>query len=148
MGLYRYIELGGVMMWPLLACSVLLVAVLLERAATLIFRGRAALAARSTKPALPPDPAAFPHTRVLDFLIDVPPSLGLLGTVIGVVRSFNLTGGPINADIVGSGLAIACMTTIFGLGIAIIASIARHTLDAITPAQAALPPQAPHQPTR
>ncbi|MCH6552150.1 MAG: MotA/TolQ/ExbB proton channel family protein, partial [Planctomycetes bacterium] len=60
---------------------------------------------------------------------DLPPSLGLLGTVVGVVRSFQLFDGGLSNEGLGIGLGIACMTTIFGLSIAIIASVSRYVLD-------------------
>ena len=41
-------------------------------------------------------------------------------------------GGGIDTDAVASGLGVACITTVFGLSIAIVASIARHALDWIT----------------
>lgn len=118
----QYMELGGPLMWPLLACSILLGAVLLERVWTVLirhrlFRGR-----------VPVDRLTW-HHRSLLFFTDVPPSLGLLGTVIGVVKSFNVLDGKIDADAVGAGLGIACITTIFGLGLAILASASRYGLD-------------------
>ncbi len=69
------------------------------------------------------------HRRALPFFADVPPSIGLLGTVIGVVKSFQLMDGHLNGDAVGAGLGIACMTTIFGLGIAVVASVSGYVFD-------------------
>ena len=60
------------------------------------------------------------------FFKDVPPSIGLLGTVIGVVQSFSLGGSRITAEAAGSGLAVACFTTIAGLTIAIVATICEY----------------------
>jgi len=124
MNALHYFELGGPMMWPLLACSVALVAVVLERLWVVglgrgVFRMNLQSSTRGW------------HRRVLPFFKDVPPSLGLLGTVVGVVQSFNLTGGRVDADAVGAGLAVACMTTVFGLSIAIVASAASYLFDAL-----------------
>ncbi len=120
--LREYMAMGGWMMWPLLGCSVLLLAVLIERAWVVIWRGRV------RRLDLTDGQRAW-HRRALPFFVDVPPSLGLIGTIIGVVQCFSLTsGGPTGAD-VGAGLATACMTTLFGLGIAVVASVAGHMLD-------------------
>lgn len=118
--LSNFFELGGFMMWPLLACSVMLLAVLFERAWTIVFKQK--LLGLSQK-------SLTLHRRVLPFFTDVPPSLGLLGTVIGIVQSFSLLDGQLNADAVGSGLAVACITTIYGLSIAITATAAGYFLD-------------------
>ncbi len=127
----RYIELGGLMMWPLVGCSILLAAVLVERFWTVGVRHR--LLGRVVKPSR----LAW-HQRGLLFFTDVPPSIGLLGTVIGVVRSFQLTDGAITADSAAAGLGVACITTIGGLAIALTATLARYGLDwmAGTPAAA------------
>jgi len=118
----QFIDLGGPLMWPLLVCSVLLVAVLMERVLVVGVGHR--LFGRRLSPA-----TRDWHRRVLPFFTDVPPSLGLLGTVVGVVRSFKLLDGHLDADAVTAGLGVACMTTIFGLGISITASISRYLLD-------------------
>ncbi|BAM03688.1 MotA/TolQ/ExbB proton channel family protein [Phycisphaera mikurensis] len=125
--LMRFMELGGPLMWPLLACSVLLGAVLFERLWTVGVLHLMLGAAGGVGPA-----ALAWHRRALPFFVDVPPSIGLLGTVVGVIRSFNLGGGGIDTDAVASGLGVACITTVFGLSIAIVASIAQHLLDWIT----------------
>ncbi len=118
----QFLNVGGPLMWPLLACSILLGAVLIERVLVLGIRHRL-LRAR-----LPRQMLTW-HRRSLPFFIDVPPSIGLLGTVVGVVKSFQLMNGHLDSDTVGVGLGIACMTTIFGLGIAVVASISGYVLD-------------------
>jgi biopolymer transport protein ExbB/TolQ len=120
--LRHFLYLGGPLMWPLLACSVLLLAVLIERL-LVIGVGHRVLGRR-----LAPDRRDW-HRRVLPFFTDVPPSLGLLGTVIGVVQSLELVDGRLNTDAVGAGLGVACMTTVFGLSIAIVASVSRYAFD-------------------
>ena len=117
--LMKYFELGGVMMWPLLACSILLLAVLMER-----------LLSKLTGKVLFWKSARSDHSdwykKVMPFFIDIPPSIGLLGTVVGVVQSFNLTGGRLTADTAAAGLGVACFTTVFGLAISITASILNY----------------------
>lgn len=117
-----FLELGGPLMWPLLACSILLGAVLVERALVIGLRYKL-LGGKL------PAGMLRAHRRVLPFFTDVPPSLGLLGTVVGVVKCFELWDGRLSSDAVGVGLSIACMTTIFGLGIAIVASVSGYLLD-------------------
>jgi biopolymer transport protein ExbB/TolQ len=118
----HFLEVGGPLMWPLLVCSILLGGVLIERFLVVVvgwklFRARSA--------------ALDWHRRILPFFADVPPSLGLLGTVVGVVKSFHLMNGHLNTESVGAGLGIACMTTIFGLGIAIVASVSGYVLNGL-----------------
>jgi biopolymer transport protein ExbB/TolQ len=76
-----------------------------------------------------PEKRLIAHRRVLPFFTDVPPSVGLLGTVVGVVQSFQLVNGQLNGDAVGAGLGIACITTVFGLSIAIVASMCSYLSD-------------------
>lgn len=118
----QFVELGGPLMWPLVLCSVLLGGVLFERL-LVVGVGYKLLGARIKPRTL------LSHKRVLPFFTDVPVSLGLLGTVVGVVRSFQLMDGQLNGDAVGIGLSIACMTTILGLSVAILASISGYLLD-------------------
>ena len=118
----RYFEMGGLMMWPLLVCSVLLGAIIVERFWTIAILGRV-FGKRIT-------PAQNKRTaRVFGFFKDVPPSIGLLGTVIGVVQSFGLGGGRITAEVAGAGLAVACFTTVAGLSIAIIATVCEYLVQ-------------------
>jgi len=118
----QFFEVGGPLMWPLLACSILLGAVLIERCLVVGCRHRL-LGGRVSRRTL------TWHRRALPFFADVPPSIGLLGTVIGVVKSFQLMDGHLSGEAVGAGLGIACMTTIFGLGIAVVASLSGYVFD-------------------
>ena len=113
--LIKYFELGGVMMWPLLVCSILLVAVLLESILSKL-TGKVFFWRKGKS-------NSDWYRKVMPFFIDIPPSIGLLGTVVGVVQSFNLTGGRLTADTAAAGLGVACFTTVFGLAISIVASI-------------------------
>ena len=109
-------------MWPLVLCSILLVGVMIERLLVVVL-GYKIMGGRFSWRTL------SWHRRALPFFTDVPPSVGLLGTVVGVVRSFQLMDGRLDADAVGVGLSIACMTTTFGLSIAIVAAVGGYALD-------------------
>ena len=121
----QYFQLGGPMMWPLLVCSILLAAIWVERAWQLGLR-KGVLGRRLT------DGQLRWHRQVLPFFRDVPPSIGLLGTVVGVVQSFQLVHGRLDGEAVGAGLGVACMTTIFGLGIGIAAGISHYVMNWLT----------------
>ncbi len=62
---------------------------------------------------------------ILDTMITVTPLLGIFGTVLGIISSFDMLGSSGLADpkLVTSGIAQALITTATGLGIAIIAVI-------------------------
>jgi biopolymer transport protein ExbB len=61
-------------------------------------------------------------TGVLDTMITVAPLLGIFGTVLGIIDSFEILGASGIADprAVTGGIAQALITTAFGLGIAIL----------------------------
>ncbi len=62
---------------------------------------------------------------VLDTMITVAPLLGILGTVLGIISSFNMLGteGIANPKLVTAGIAQALLTTAGGLIISIVALI-------------------------
>lgn len=62
------------------------------------------------------------YLGVLDTMITVAPLLGIFGTVIGIITSFELlgTGGIEHPQAVTAGIAQALITTASGLGIAIL----------------------------
>jgi len=152
--LRTYFDQGGLMMWPLLVCSVLLFALLGERllalllykSGSLLSRARSVLrkprkpkspCVRGERSSLPSahetgrvTPAREVHQRLLKFFWDIPPQLGLLGTVLGLVTIFQ---GELGAEAFGRGVGTACFTTVFGLLIAVVARAACYTLDALYP---------------
>ena len=58
----------------------------------------------------------------ITLFIQIAPSLGFLGTVIGMVMSFNQIqqAGDISATIVAQGMKVALITTIFGIIVAVV----------------------------
>ena len=62
------------------------------------------------------------YLGILDTMITVAPLMGIFGTVIGIITSFELlgTGGIENPQAVTAGIAQALITTASGLGIAIL----------------------------
>ena len=62
------------------------------------------------------------YMRVLDTMITVAPLLGIFGTVIGIITSFEVLGsaGIEHPEAVTAGIAQALITTATGLGIAIL----------------------------
>ncbi|MBO7464722.1 MAG: MotA/TolQ/ExbB proton channel family protein, partial [Bacteroidales bacterium] len=61
----------------------------------------------------------------LAFCIAVAPSLGFLGTVVGMVQAFDdiETAGDISPTIVAGGMKVALITTVTGLIVAIILQV-------------------------
>ncbi|MGA6926326.1 MAG: MotA/TolQ/ExbB proton channel family protein, partial [Desulfosarcina sp.] len=62
------------------------------------------------------------YMGVLDTIITVAPLLGIFGTVIGIIASFDMlgSGGIEHPEAVTTGIAQALITTASGLGIAIL----------------------------
>lgn len=187
---------GGPIMWPILACLILALAVMAERAlwwrrigrlsadraylqalwdvrlgnlapawdATEGASGPFLRSLRSGLANLRTDPAAAMQLRaeadleesrarlwILSTLITLAPLLGLLGTVIGIMQSFDFIGGDQLAIAkVSGGVGEALIATAAGLGVAILCLLPhnllarrsadlRHDLDqAISQAELAL----------
>jgi biopolymer transport protein ExbB len=67
------------------------------------------------------------HIRVLELVAVISPLLGLLGTVLGMIESFqqlDLAGGSANASVLAGGIWRALLTTAAGLLVAIPAAAA------------------------
>ena len=163
--LFAIVERGGLVMWPLLAISVVAVAVTLERAwfwfnlhsGRETLRYRQLLSAfrngdRSKAESLlrnpggvydqlarrmledgPDDATAMEQieeirmqterfSSVLSTIVTASPMLGILGTVSGIIQSFELLGGNqsiIDPNDVSGGIAEALITTAGGLVVAL-----------------------------
>ena len=174
-----WIDKGGVLMWPLILCSLLTLWIFLDRLIH-FYRAHAnvehLLAAVSEqlaedKPAnayqlartfpgpvaavfcsllaAPPQSktdleelatiqARQEHRRLsqrlplLSLIAGLAPLVGLLGTVVGMVRAFQTVAtaqGPVNPSILAGGIWEALLTTVAGLAVAIPALIFHHHLD-------------------
>jgi biopolymer transport protein ExbB/TolQ len=111
---------GGPLMWPLAGCSAVLLAYLFERAWTASSpRWRESSEERAK------------HRRILPFFIEVAPAIGLLGTMQGIMECFNVLGGASPGRDALAGLGVAAITTVYGLVIALVATIAMFALDAL-----------------
>ena len=71
---------------------------------------------------------------VLDTMITIAPLLGILGTVLGIISSFDMLGtsGIENPQIVTGGIAQALITTAAGLSISIITVFPYNYFNSIT----------------
>lgn len=73
------------------------------------------------------------HVRVLELVAMISPLLGLLGTVLGMIESFqqlDLAGGSANASVLAGGIWRALLTTAAGLLVAIPAAVAAALFSA------------------
>lgn len=73
------------------------------------------------------------HLRLLEVIATIGPLLGLLGTVLGMIRSFQeleLAQGAANASVLAGGIWQALLTTAAGLIVAIPAAVAANLLAA------------------
>jgi biopolymer transport protein ExbB len=64
------------------------------------------------------------NLRVLSAMATLGPLLGLLGTVVGIIQSFDALGGragPQRGEMLAQGISLALIATAFGLAIAIVA---------------------------
>lgn len=125
----RYVDGGGAVMAPLVACAVALWYVVGYRAA-LLLRGDARAADEQQRAALE---ARYRRGASLGrTIVAVAPLLGLLGTVSGMIEMFNSLGTSTFASQDGGiagGIAEALFTTQLGLGVAIPGYFATRLLD-------------------
>ncbi len=122
---------GGILMIPLLICSVLMLAVIGERlyfyhltmAQPLKETKEPELIVANLRKGLP----------VLHTIISIAPMLGLLGTIGGLIKSFRLIGAAkqlASPAEMGVGIGEALITTAGGLIIAVVATIFYNFLTA------------------
>jgi len=125
----EFFFLGGPLMWPLAVLSALLMALVFERAiAASGPRWRESAAERAR------------HRKWVPFFVEVAPALGLLGTMQGIMECFNVMGGGHAGKDAIAGLGIAAITTVYGLVIALVASVAGYGLDALAAREEAVAP--------
>ena len=118
------IEQGGIFIWPLLACSVLMVAIILERFYAFATYMKKPLIAYET-PQLIME-SLRRRLVVLSTIITIAPMLGLLGTVTGLMKCFQLLGSKVtiyNPQEVSLGISEALLTTGVGLVITVVGLI-------------------------
>ncbi len=71
------------------------------------------------------------NVRVLNATATLAPLLGLLGTVIGMIQSFDALGGrvgPARGEALAQGISLALVSTAFGLAIAVVSVAAYYYL--------------------
>ena len=71
------------------------------------------------------------NVRVLNATATLAPLLGLLGTVIGMIQSFDALGGrvgPARGEALAQGISLALVSTAFGLSIAVVSVAAYYYL--------------------
>lgn len=159
--MWEYFQAGGPLMWALLACSIVALAVILERcwfwsrlglkrdetrAAQVLqdaregkpYAGevsgiitamlRAGLSVRAEDSGKAMEVIALESLarmrrgmNILDTIITAAPMLGIMGTVLGIITSFDMLGaaGVSEPKAVIGGIAQALITTASGLGIAV-----------------------------
>jgi biopolymer transport protein ExbB len=175
-------QLGGPVMWPLLACSVIGLAVIIDRAwmhfstrldfDTYLKNLKSAQSegrvksflekfAHSQNPVVKLTQVYFAYLikgehrrnealkregsrllaaqdrrmRLLATVAHVAPLLGLLGTVLGLVNSFqaiDASGGVAQPAQLASGIWAALLTTVFGLAVGIPCMVAHHYFHSLT----------------
>ncbi|MVF23841.1 MotA/TolQ/ExbB proton channel family protein [Methylocaldum sp. BRCS4] len=115
-------DLGGPVMWPLLAVSLLLWTLVLERYWFFLrtlprFLERRVPLVRSPAAVIEMKIALRRHLRLIRTLSGILPMLGLLGTVTGIIETFDLIRvfGSAETRIVARGVSQALITTLAGL---------------------------------
>jgi biopolymer transport protein ExbB/TolQ len=115
---------GGILMIPLILCSVVAMAIIMER---LIYYKRT-LKTPLFEYQQPELVVRWLRRRMagLQTVITIAPMLGLLGTVTGLMKSFYLLGNQVdnyNPKQISLGISEALITTAFGLIIAVTATV-------------------------
>lgn len=119
------LQKGGFFMLPLLLCSIIMVAVILERLTV--------FSQTMKKPLINHDnpqeaiKKLRAHLMILYTIIVIAPMLGLIGTVVGLMKCFHLLGitaaSTFDPKILSLGISEALLTTAAGLIITVIATI-------------------------
>lgn len=145
MTFFDYILLGGPLMWPILICSVLALAIGLHKG-TRLLRVRARLRGGSPDPqrllAFASSTAATPRQTLHDLerglgslglIAATAPLLGLTGTVLGMIATFRAlgVGTNMNAGLLAGGVWEALLTTAAGLLVAIPTQVMHHYLHSL-----------------
>jgi len=133
-------DLGGPIMWPLLLVSIWLWTLILERYWFLLYRlpwllKHQALYGGHSSPSLIEQTEvqlALRHNlNLIKTLSGILPMLGLLGTVTGIVETFDLIRifGNAETRIVARGVSQALITTLAGLVLGLFGLTASHDLN-------------------
>lgn len=121
------LEQGGFFIWPLLVCSVLMVAIILERFYVFAAYMKKPLISYET-PQLTLE-TLRQRLIMLSTIITIAPMLGLLGTISGLMKCFQLLGTQAtlyNPQEVSLGISEALLTTGVGLVITVVGQIFYH----------------------
>lgn len=141
-GIWRLLKAGGATLVVLILCSIVVVAVVLER---LFALRRARREAPKLVDVANPDREAFEAALselegelerglpTLATIGSVAPFIGLFGTVVGIMRAFYAMSVHRAAGIavVGRGIAEALVCTAAGLGVAIVAVVAYNAFRTV-----------------
>ncbi len=125
--MYELFLKGGLVMWPLLGLSVLALALIAQRFCLLL-----ALKRGNGVPTTQAELAGRIQRGIehIFFISSVAPTFGLLGTVLGIIKSFTvLSMARPDPQILSQGLSEALFTTAAGLAIALPCQIAGHFLQ-------------------
>ncbi len=115
---------GGLVMIPLLICSILMLTIIIER--FWVFQQQMKTPLFNLPEPLETITSLRQHLLTLHTIITIAPMLGLLGTVTGLMNCFNLLGNKTsltNPAEMSLGISEALVTTAAGIIIAIIAII-------------------------
>lgn len=140
----------GIMGWPLACCSVLTIAIFMERTVfhfmSILKRGKTykilsehltehQFLAKETRDEMVGimlmelHRSYFSGTRLLRIIGTISPILGLLGTILGIISAFKVIAiqtGPVSPSMIADGLWEAMLTTAAGLMIALPALLLSH----------------------
>lgn len=119
-----WLKLGGFFIFPILICSVLMVAIIAER--LLVFANL-----MKTPLIRHEDPERIVQLlrrRLIGLhtILVIAPMLGLVGTIAGLMKSFRLLGesaGSYQPQVISLGVSEALITTAAGLSVAVIGTI-------------------------